>query len=191
MQTHRHWARRLRPAVAAIAVVLFAAASGQAHEVVAGTAATASSDLAPEPASAPALAATATAMATGAPTGGMSANLPLRRDKPDNGAGTAGLGFGMALLVGLICLAIYVAMPRRGGQGRPAWKDLLSGNVSSKGQGTLSRISSQTLTPQASVHAVTWHGEELLLGCTPQSVTVLARHPVSTQASVPGEGPRP
>jgi len=37
------------------------------------------------------------------------------------------------------------------------------------------RLSSQALTPQASVHAVQWNGEELLLACTAQQVTLLSR----------------
>lgn len=121
----------------------------------------------------------------------MSANLPLRRDKPDNDAGNAGFGLGVTLLAGLLGLALFFVIRRRPGSSAPAWKDLLSVKVSGKGQGTLSRVSSQTLTAQASVHVVTWHGEELLLGCTPQSVTVLARHPAPPQASAPGEGPLP
>lgn len=37
------------------------------------------------------------------------------------------------------------------------------------------RLSSQALTPQASVHAVAWNGEEYLVGCTSQQVILLAR----------------
>lgn len=37
------------------------------------------------------------------------------------------------------------------------------------------RLSSQALTPHASVHAVRWNGEELLVGCTAQAVTLLSR----------------
>lgn len=40
------------------------------------------------------------------------------------------------------------------------------------------RISSQALTQQASVHAVQWQGQEFLLGCTAQQVTLLSRRPV-------------
>ena len=43
------------------------------------------------------------------------------------------------------------------------------------GAGQLVRLSSHSLTAQASVHAVRWRDEELLLGCTPAGVTVLAR----------------
>jgi flagellar biogenesis protein FliO len=41
----------------------------------------------------------------------------------------------------------------------------------------LVRLSSHALTAQASLHAVRWRDEELLLGCTPNGVTVLARRP--------------
>jgi hypothetical protein len=37
------------------------------------------------------------------------------------------------------------------------------------------RLSSQALTPQASVHVVQWKGEEYLLGCAGQQLTLLAR----------------
>jgi hypothetical protein len=37
------------------------------------------------------------------------------------------------------------------------------------------RISSQALTPHASVHAVRWRGEEYLVACTTQQVTLLSR----------------
>ena len=43
------------------------------------------------------------------------------------------------------------------------------------------RLSSQALTPQASVHAVQWNGEEFLLACTAQQVTLLSR-----RAATPG-----
>jgi membrane protein DedA with SNARE-associated domain len=39
----------------------------------------------------------------------------------------------------------------------------------------LNRVSSHALTPQASVHVVQWNGEEYLVGCTSQQVTLLAR----------------
>ena len=36
-------------------------------------------------------------------------------------------------------------------------------------------LASRSLTPQASVHAIEWKGEELLVACTAQNVTVLSR----------------
>jgi flagellar biogenesis protein FliO len=58
---------------------------------------------------------------------------------------------------------------RMRGAGRAAWAPVL-------------RLSSQALTPQASVHAVQWQGEEFLLGCTAQQVTLLCRKPAVTDA---------
>lgn len=46
----------------------------------------------------------------------------------------------------------------------------------------LVRLSSHALTAQASVHAVRWRDQELLLGCTPGGVTVLARRPAQEAA---------
>ena len=46
------------------------------------------------------------------------------------------------------------------------------------GQGVV-RLSSQALTPHASVHAVRWNGEDYLLACTSQEVTLVARRPVT------------
>lgn len=42
-------------------------------------------------------------------------------------------------------------------------------------RGVPARLASVALTPQASVHVVQWHGEEFLLACTPQQVTVLSQ----------------
>ncbi|HEX7888048.1 MAG TPA: flagellar biosynthetic protein FliO [Ramlibacter sp.] len=41
------------------------------------------------------------------------------------------------------------------------------------------RLSSQALTPHASVHAVRWNGEEYLLACTSQEITLVSRRPTS------------
>jgi hypothetical protein len=49
------------------------------------------------------------------------------------------------------------------------------------GQAPVLRLSSQALTPQASVHAVQWRGDEYLLGCTAHRVTLLCRR------AIPGE----
>jgi hypothetical protein len=48
------------------------------------------------------------------------------------------------------------------------------------------RLSSQALTTQASVHAVQWNGEELLLGCTAQQVTLLSRRAATPAEQVQG-----
>jgi MYXO-CTERM domain-containing protein len=49
----------------------------------------------------------------------------------------------------------------------------------------LIRIASLGLTPQASVHVVRWNGEELVLGCTAQQVTLLSRRTPPAQEPEP------
>jgi flagellar biogenesis protein FliO len=60
---------------------------------------------------------------------------------------------------------------------RRQWAWLQAGRARATPGRELVRISSQALTAQASLHAVRWNGEELLLACTPQQVTLLARRP--------------
>lgn len=49
----------------------------------------------------------------------------------------------------------------------------------------VSRLCSRVLARGASVHVLRWEGEELLVGCTEQSMVVLARRPAEPAA---GEG---
>lgn len=94
-------------------------------------------------------------------------SLPLRRD-PEGGA-AGGIWTPSLLLLGLAVAAGGYAWWRRG-----------AAQASSPGRradAAVTRLSSQPLTPHASVHAVQWNGEEFLLACTAQQVTVLARRP--------------
>jgi uncharacterized protein YbjT (DUF2867 family) len=105
--------------------------------------------------------------------GVLPANLPLRREPISTipapswlaASGTlALLAFGGTILVGRHRKWAWLAAARsRTAPGRE-----------------LVRVSSQALTAQASVHAVRWNGEELLLACTAQHVTLLARRPAPT-----------
>lgn len=95
--------------------------------------------------------------------------LPLRREEQDGPAGP----FGWRALT-LLLLAGGAGgwlLWRRGALVRAA-----AGARSLRGAPGVLRLASQALTPQASVHSLRWHGEELLLGCTAQQVTLLARH---------------
>jgi flagellar biogenesis protein FliO len=42
--------------------------------------------------------------------------------------------------------------------------------------GELARLSSRVLAKGATVHVIRWQGEDLLVGCTEQTMVVLARH---------------
>jgi hypothetical protein len=96
----------------------------------------------------------------------MPSSLPLRRDVA--GPVTTGSWAPSALLVAATAAAGAWAVWRRSVRSRPGPRGE-GGNI------VVQRLSSQALTTQASVHAVRWNGEEFLLGCTAQQVTLLSR----------------
>lgn len=118
---------------------------------------------------------TASTVATGdaplASQGKLPTSLPVRRYGGDSQG-----GIGWSPLVGLGVLAVgaggWWAWARQTGRRRLRHHP---------GQGAaIVRLSSQGLTPHASVHAVRWNGEEYLLGCTSQGVTLLSRRAVTS-----------
>lgn len=103
-----------------------------------------------------------------AAAGALPTALPLRRDAS---AAAEASGWGSSLLLLAVTGAAGAWMLwRRGTRGR-----LLPVRTETA---RVQRLSSQALTAQASVHAVQWNGEEFLLGCTAQQVTLLGRRPV-------------
>jgi hypothetical protein len=122
------------------------------------------------------IAATAEGSAAAAPAraassaSGIPGNVPLKREL--SGATAATNWPVTILLLGLTGAAsAALLVVRRGGtrwwQGAGALR---------KQPGAIAPLGRQVLTPQVSVHAVRWHGEDLLLSCTAHEVTVLARH---------------
>lgn len=94
----------------------------------------------------------------------LPANLPMRAEPPATGVDwpPALAWLGLAGAAGGLWWWL-----RAGGRA-------LQRRSETKGHG-LVRLSSQALTPHASVHAVRWHGEEYLLACTSQEVTLVSR----------------
>ena len=107
----------------------------------------------------------------------LPATLALRRDAQP--AVDGGSWMPSVLLLGVAVAAGGYAVWRRsaGAQAQSAAR---------RGAAAVARLSSQALTQHASVHAVQWNGEEFLLACTPQQVTLLARRPLDA-----GEGGSP
>lgn len=103
-------------------------------------------------------------------------DIPLRRD---HAAGeSAGAAVAWAVLFLAVVAGVGLVVVRKGGRGglrRPAAGWLRAG-ANDKVPKVLGRMA---LTQQASVHVVEWKGEELLLGCTSQTVAVLARAPAA------------
>lgn len=102
----------------------------------------------------------------------MSNNLPLRREEA-RPADAAPWVTGGALLA-LVAVAGALVAVRRG-----RWTLLPAGRPEAEPARLIVRLASQPLTAQASVHAIRWNGEELLVGCNAQQVTVLARRPAA------------
>lgn len=94
-----------------------------------------------------------------------AANLPLRREEAP--ARSPWLAASGVLLVAAAGGTLLVARRQR-------WSWLrIAGQA--RDRAVLQRLSSQALTAQASLHLVRWKGEELLLACTAQQVTLIAR----------------
>jgi len=92
----------------------------------------------------------------------LPASLPLRREAASEA--------GSAWTPPVALLAIAGA-----GGAWVLWRRRARPGGQIQGPERIVRLSSQALTPQASVHAVLWNGEELLLACTAQNVTLLSR----------------
>lgn len=108
--------------------------------------------------------------ASGASQAALPASLPLRRD-----ASGAGDGGGWAAPLLLLTLA-------GAGGAWAGWRRLVRRRVPADAVPSqrIVRTCSQALTPHASLHVVQWHGEELLLACTGQQVSVIGRRVRST-----------
>lgn len=122
---------------------------------------------------APALAQPSTASRTEVTaTSVMPRSLPLKRDEATPQGTSSWISIALLLAVVAAGGALVVRRP-----GTLRWLAVRQGKAGSAGSG-VARMSSQPLTTQASLHAVRWGGEELLLGCTAHSITVLARRPL-------------
>lgn len=97
--------------------------------------------------------------------------LPLRRDAPATPSGRPWLAATAALALLALGGTVLVGRQRR-------WNWLQPGKSRAHAGRELVRLSSQALTAQASLHAVRWNDEELLLACTGQQVTLIARRSV-------------
>ncbi len=105
-------------------------------------------------------------------------SVPLKREL--QGGSPGGNWSIPALLLGLTGVAgAALLVVRRGGA-------RLWAGASAVGRqpGAIATLGRQVLTPQVTVHALRWHGEDLLLSCTAQEVTVIARRPAADAESI-------
>lgn len=111
----------------------------------------------------------------------LPSNIPVKREQPGEGTTSANdVGWiAIVLAMGLIAIAVFVARRRthpaasaRTGTG--TWWKRLGGLLDAVPSHEIQRVSSMPLSPRHSLHVVVWNGRRLLLGCTDQSIQVLA-----------------
>ncbi|MCG2594960.1 flagellar biosynthetic protein FliO [Ramlibacter sp. XY19] len=98
----------------------------------------------------------------------LPSTLPLRREEAVATAMPSWLAATAAFALLALGATVFVGRQRR-------WTWLHPMKLRTSTGRELVRLSSQALTAQASLHTVRWHDEELLLACTGQQVTLLAR----------------
>ncbi|QRY35500.1 FliO/MopB family protein (plasmid) [Variovorax sp. PDNC026] len=116
----------------------------------------------------------------------LPANIPVQREQPSNGNSPANdLGWiAIVLAMGLIAIAVLVARRRSRSPMAPrastgAWWRRLGGLLDAVPSHEIQRVSSMPLSPHHSLHVVVWNGRRLLLGCSDQSIQLLAETPSS------------
>lgn len=108
--------------------------------------------------------------------------LPLRRDAPAGGSVAESLAWA-ALLVAALAAAGFLIVQRKNWTNTKAGRSWLRPAAKPRTPKPLGRT---LLTQQCSLHVVEWNGEELLLGCTPQTVSLLTRRPADPARQVGG-----
>jgi hypothetical protein len=100
--------------------------------------------------------------------------LPLKRDSDSDSSLASSMGWAVVFLAVLAGVG-FVLVQRKTGispKGRWNWPHRAPDSAA------LTVLERSALTSQASLHVVRWNAEELLLGCTPNEITLLARRPV-------------
>lgn len=126
------------------------------------------------------------------PSTSLPSNIPVKREQTGGGATSDDLRWvAIVLAMGLIAAAVLVARQRA----RPArsaasarvttgpWWRQLGGLLDTVPSHEIQRVSSMPLSPRHSLHVVVWNGRRLLLGCTDQSIQLLAEAPTPADAA--------
>lgn len=124
-------------------------------------------------------------------SGGTSlpSSIPVKREQPSDANGSAGDRWWIAILAagGLLAGALAVARRKSGGamKGRGASWMRFGGMLDTASSREIERVSSTRLSSGHSLHVVVWGGRRLLLGCTAQSIQLLAETSTPEQEASP------
>jgi hypothetical protein len=122
-------------------------------------------------------------------------SIPVKREQPNEVTGPANDRWWIAIFMagGLLALAVVIARRRAGpAKAAGAWWTRFGGFLDTVPSHEIQRVSSMPLSPRHSLHVVVWNGRRLLLGCTEQSIQLLAETSSAAEAAeptsaVPGE----
>jgi hypothetical protein len=104
----------------------------------------------------------------------LPASIPLKRDAAGESAGPAAEGWWLAIAAAAVLLGFAVIAARQklkpvpaSGSRWPQWRGAASAHA-------VERVSSTRLSPRHSLHVVNWEGRRLLLGCSDNTIQLLA-----------------
>lgn len=120
-------------------------------------------------------------------TTGIPLTIPLRRESTSIVESSNLLPYAVSLPIILLGLAVYLVYRRR--RGFASDKDAVGEVPEARGFGNWTKwlkpsarselkvVASTRLTPRHSLHELHWNGNQILIGCTGESMAVLATHP--------------
>ena len=119
----------------------------------------------------------------------LPASIPVKREQPGEASTGASDSWWIVVVVAGALLAFAVVAARR--RARPVgakglWLGRFGRFFDAMPSREIQRVSSTPLSPRHSLHVVVWNGRRLLLGCTDQSIQLLAEAPAASDAEEPG-----
>lgn len=127
----------------------------------------------------------------------LPASIPVKREQQGEASTGASDSWWIVVVVAVGLLAFAVVAVRQ--RARPVgakgpWLGRFGRFFDAMPPREVQRVSSTPLSPRHSLHVVVWNGRRLLLGCTDQSIQLLAEAPVASDAEEPAfaeqESPR-
>lgn len=129
-----------------------------------------------------------------ATTTGIPLTIPVRRESTSADESSNLLPYAASVPIFLLGLAVYLIYRRR--RGLASDKDT-EGEVSEAGgfgtwakwlkpsaRSELKVVANTRLTPRHSLHELHWNGNQILIGCTGESISVLATHPCADKTPI-------